>query len=55
MNKGESRFFLNWQMPQTISSALVRATSDQERQSVCESWLDHTKIADDLEVNETSD
>lgn len=49
MKKGESRFFLNWLMPSSISSALCGATSDQERQQICESWLDHTRIADDLE------
>ena len=49
MKKGESRFFLNWLMPQSISSALIGATSDQERQQICESWLAHTRIADDLE------
>lgn len=49
MNKGESRFFLNWQMPETISRSLFNATSDQERQQICESWLDHTRIVEELD------
>ena len=49
MNKSESRFFLNWQMPQSISRALFNSTSDQERQEICENWLDHTRIVEDLD------
>ena len=36
-------------MPQQISRALHGATSDQERQQICESWLQHTCIAEDLD------
>jgi hypothetical protein len=35
MHKGEERFFLNWQMPQTISKALAQASSNLERQAIC--------------------
>ena len=37
-------------MPREISKPLFNATSDQERSSICQSWLMHTHIADELEV-----
>ena len=49
MKKGEKRFFLNWQMPASISRSLSAATSDSERQQICESWLCHTKIYEELD------
>ena len=54
MKKGEPRFFLNWQMPTTISKALYGATSDAERSSICQSWLHHTGIDQNLEVGEAT-
>ena len=50
MKVGESRFFLNWQMPKSISTPLHKSTSDQERAQICQSWLNHTAISEDLEL-----
>ena len=49
MKKGEKRFFLNWQMPASISRSLSAATSDAERSQICESWLSHTQIFEELD------
>ena len=55
MKRGESRFFLNWQMPKEISKPLHNATSDYERSQICQSWLNHTSICEDLELPEPSE
>ena len=45
MKKGESRFFLNWQMNKETSSTLFKATSDSARNQITSSWLATTKLA----------
>ena len=44
MKKGESRFFLNWQMSPQISTAIAAAKSDADRRQLCSLWLAETKI-----------
>ena len=44
MKKGESRFFLNWQMNKDTSSALFKATSDTARNQISQAWLATTKL-----------
>ena len=49
------RFFLNWQMPKEISKPLHKATSEQERSQICQSWLNYTAISEELELPELTD
>ena len=39
MYKGESRFFLNWQISKEFSSKLYKATSDYEREGIIYNWI----------------
>jgi len=41
-------------MPKQISQSLIVATSDAERQSICQSWLNYTKIVDELKLTEVT-
>ena len=54
MKKEESRFFLNWQMPTSISKSLFLATSESERSQICQAWLDYTHITDLVELEKPS-
>ena len=42
-------------MPKSISTPLHKSTSDQERAAICQSWLNHTAITDDLELPNLSE
>lgn len=44
MKVGESRFFLNWQMPTSVSGQLLLANSEAGRKEVCSDWLETTSI-----------
>ena len=39
MKKGESRFFLNWQMPKDTAMRLHMSTSDSEKTELLTEWL----------------
>lgn len=39
MKKGESRFFLNWQLTKEDQAALFKAGSDQDRTQLLEQWI----------------
>ena len=44
MKKGESRFFLNWQMSCEVSAAMHQAKSEHSRRSICSQWLQQLNV-----------
>ena len=44
MKRGESRFFLNWQISKDESAALHAARSEADRHKLVESWLTNCNI-----------
>jgi hypothetical protein len=39
MKKGESRFFINWQINKEDASSLYKSNSDKERTALLEKWI----------------
>lgn len=39
MKRGESRFFLNWQMSKDEAAALHQSKTDRERTALLEKWI----------------
>jgi len=39
MKKGESRFFINWQMSKEEAGSLFNAVNDKERTGLLEKWI----------------
>jgi hypothetical protein len=39
MKKGESRFFINWQISKEEAQSLHQANSDKERTQLLEKWI----------------
>lgn len=39
MKKGESRFFINWQISKEEAQSLHQANSDKERTALLEKWI----------------
>jgi hypothetical protein len=50
MKKGESRFFLNWQMSKEISSQLYNSKNDGSRTIVISDWLRDKGVAENIET-----
>ena len=42
MKKGESRFFINWQISKEEAQSLHQANSDKERTKLLEKWIART-------------
>ena len=59
MIHGESRFFINWQMPKEVSKILIKPIKlDDEnpnKNDVIRMWLDHTGIYDRIQYKPESE
>ena len=56
MIHGESRFFINWQMPKSLSKDLMNSSTDYEQQKeLLRNWLEHTGIYKRMKITVTSE